>query len=132
VPLFYENPLAGPYQDYVGGTYHAMEMFNTFAPKAAAFDSTVATLDGITIGWQRVSSWLPWMKMGDRAGLMVFSTVGKRVRSVDDLPEPLRSEIRGNYPTFLKPPPLDDARPNETSWSWFRKQVAPTGATTKP
>jgi len=30
VPLFYRNPLAGDYQDYVGGTYHATEMFNFF------------------------------------------------------------------------------------------------------
>jgi len=29
IPLFYKNPLGGDYQDYVGGIYHATEMFNT-------------------------------------------------------------------------------------------------------
>ena len=30
IPLFYDNPLGGDFQDYVGGTYHAMEIFNDF------------------------------------------------------------------------------------------------------
>ena len=30
VPLFYRNPLGGDYQDYVGGKYHAAELFNFF------------------------------------------------------------------------------------------------------
>jgi hypothetical protein len=63
------------------------------------------------------------MKMGGRPGLVVFTTVGKRVASIDDLSEPLRGEIRGNYPLYLAPPPLDDARPNETSWTYIRKMV---------
>ena len=28
VPLFYTNPLAGDYQDFVGNNYHAMEIFD--------------------------------------------------------------------------------------------------------
>jgi hypothetical protein len=63
------------------------------------------------------------MKMGGRTGLVVFTTVGKRVGSIDDLSEPLRSEIRTNYPAYLVPPPLDDARPNETSWTYIKKIV---------
>ena len=31
-PLFYTNPLAGDYQDYVGGQYHAMEIFDFTMP----------------------------------------------------------------------------------------------------
>jgi hypothetical protein len=73
------------------------------------------------------------MKMGGRSGLVVFTTVGKRVASIEDLSEPLRSEIKANYPAYLAPPPLDDARPNETSWTYIRKIVdqrraAPAGA----
>jgi hypothetical protein len=63
------------------------------------------------------------MKMGGRTGLVVFTTVGKRVASIDDLSEPLRSEIRANYPIYVAPPPLDDARPNETSWTYIKKVV---------
>ena len=37
------------------------------------------------------------MKMGDRPGMMIFTTVGKRVAGIDDLTEPLLSELRNNY-----------------------------------
>jgi hypothetical protein len=33
----------------------------------------------------------------------------------------LRDEIAANYPIYDTPPPGDDARPNETSWTYFRK-----------
>jgi hypothetical protein len=39
----------------------------------------------------------------------------------------MRKEIDANYPAWRAPPPVDDARPNETSWTYFRKKV-PTPA----
>lgn len=122
-PLWYDNPLAGDYQDYVGNKYLAMEMLNSFTDAKSLLDPKVKTLPAVSISWARVSDWLPWMKMGGRAGVVVFTTVGKRVASIDDLSEPLRSELKANYPTYLAPPPLDDARPNETSWTYIRKII---------
>jgi hypothetical protein len=122
-PLFYDNPLAGEYQDLVGNKYHAMEMLNTFADAKALLDPKLKTLPTASISWARVSDWLPWMKMGGRTGLIAFTTVGMRVASVEELSEPLRSEIRTRYPLYLEPPPLDDARPNETSWTHIKKLV---------
>lgn len=122
-PLWYDNPLAGDYQDYVGNKYLAMEMLNSFTDAKSLLDPKVKTLPSVSISWARVSDWLPWMKMGGRAGVVVFTTVGKRVASIDDLSEPLRSEIRANYPLYLQPPPIDDARPNETSWTYIRKVI---------
>jgi hypothetical protein len=63
------------------------------------------------------------MKMGGRTGVLVATTVGKTVKSIDDLSEPLRTEIKTNYPVYLTPPPLDDARPNETSWTYIKKII---------
>ena len=40
VPLFYENPLAGDYQEYVGGTYHVMEIFNFIVDKDELLDAS--------------------------------------------------------------------------------------------
>ena len=37
--------------------------------------------------------------------------------------EPLRSVLTSRYPSYFEPPPLDDARPNETSWTVFRKHL---------
>jgi hypothetical protein len=129
-PLFYDNPLAGDYQDYVGNKYLAMEMLNSYTDAKWLLDPKVKTLPAVSISWARVSDWIPWMKMRGRTGMVVFTTVGKRVARIEDLGEPLLTEIRATYPTYLAPPPLDDARPNETSWTYIKKiidQRAKTG-----
>lgn len=123
VPLFYENPLAGDYQEYVGGTYQAIEMFNFFFDEAALLDPSVGGLDNTQVSWARVSKWLPWMKMGDRAGQMIYNGSGKRLATWDELPEILRAELMRVKPEYNAPPPLDDDRPNETSWTYFKKVV---------
>jgi hypothetical protein len=125
VPLFYENPLAGEYQDYVGGTYHAMEIFNTIVDKDELLDATKDIAYPV-IAWSRISKFLPWMKMGDRQGYMIFSGTGKKmVGGFDAMPEPIKKEIAANYPEYRHAPPTDDTRPNETSWTYFKKKVAP-------
>ncbi|MEZ5498378.1 MAG: DUF1838 family protein [Steroidobacteraceae bacterium] len=124
VPLFYRNPLGGDYQKYIGGTYHATEMFNFFGPIAALTDQSVTSAP-VQVGWVRISGWLPWMEMGDRSGLLYFHSAGRKLGSWDELPEAFRSLIERDYPLWKSPPPLDDKRPNETSWTYFRKQVAP-------
>ena len=70
-----------------------------------------------------LADWLPWMKMGDRVGLMFTSTVGGRLTSIEQLPEPLLSELKNNYPEYMTPPPLDDSRPNRTSWMAVKDHV---------
>lgn len=122
-PLFYKNPLGGDYQDWVGGTYHAMEMGNDFFYADDLFDGEKPTVAHHSISWSRTSRWLPWMKMGDRNGLVYTATVGGRTSSIDELPEPLRSILRERYPQYAAPPPLDDTRPNETSWEVFKKMM---------
>jgi hypothetical protein len=122
IPLFYPNPLGGEYQEYVGGTYHAMEMFNFFGYESELLDGSNSGVERVTLSWSRVSDWLPWMEMGDRQGMLIFSCVGKRLSRWADLPAPMRAEIEKSYPAFTAPPPLDDTRPNETSWTYFKKQ----------
>ncbi len=121
--LFYDNPMAGEYQDYVGGTYHAME-FGTDAVNAKQLlDPKTTRVDDAVLSWARVSKWLPWMKMGDRDGVAIFHTAGVKARRFDDLPEPMRSEIKTNYPKYQSPPSIDDTRPNETSWTVAKREI---------
>lgn len=127
VPLFYENPLQGGYQDYVGGKYHATEMFNSFGDLDDLLSDKTATAQ-VRIGWVRISGWLPWMKMGDRVGDLYFHAAGQKLASFDEMPASFKDEIRRSYPEYTTPPPLDDKRPNETSWTYFRKQVPAKGA----
>lgn len=121
--LFYKSPLAGEYQDYVGGTYHAMEFGTSAASASEALDAGDNELQDTLISWVRISRWLPWMKMGDRDGLVVFHTAGMRLDSWEQLPEVVRREVDARYPTYKAPPPLDDPRPNETSWTVFKKFI---------
>jgi hypothetical protein len=122
-PLFYSNPLAGDFQDYVGGTYQAIEIFNFMADKAELLDAA-KDKSFPTIAWTRVSKFLPWMKMGDRQGYMIFSGTGKKlVGGFDAMPDAIRKEIALNYPAYNHAPPLDDARPNETSWTYFKRMM---------
>jgi hypothetical protein len=122
VPLFYKNPLAGEYQDFVGNHYHAMEIFDFVMPAKEALNPRSREING-TVSWVRLSDWLPWMKMGGRAGGMVHNAVGTKVKSFDELPKVLKDEIALNYPTYNTPPPLDDQRPNATSWTEFKKKL---------
>jgi hypothetical protein len=123
VPLFYTNPLAGDYQDYVGGHYHAMEIFNTFYPAADLLDSRVERIRESRISWQRISGWLPWMKMGGRPGLLVFNATGFSTFDKARVAPILRQALNERYPGYWTPPPLDDARPNETTWTVTRKAI---------
>lgn len=120
VPLFYPNPLGGKFQQYVGGAYHATEMFNFFGDVDNLKDpqQTSATA---SVGWARFSNWLPWMEMGDRVGLLYFHTAGRKLESFEDLSEVMQAEIASNFPEYSEPPPLSDQRPNETSWTSFRR-----------
>ena len=120
IPLFYPNPLGGKYQEFVGGTYQATEMFNFFGD---VNDLTKAAGDTsrIRVGWARISDWLPWMKMRGRSGILYFHTAGRKLESFEQLPEVIKSFIDDNYPHYRKPPPVDDSRPNETSWTYFKK-----------
>ena len=124
IPLFYENPLAGDYQEYIGGTYHAMEIFNFIVDKDELLDATKDVAYPV-IAWSRVSKFLPWMKMGDKQGYMIFSGTGKKLKGgFDAIPDGLKKEIASNYPTYNHAPPTDDTRPNETSWTYFKKKMA--------
>ena len=67
VPLFYTNPLAGDYQKYVGGFYHATEMFNFMGDLDDLLDPTRPSAN-VRVGWVRIADWLPWMQMSGREG----------------------------------------------------------------
>ncbi len=120
VPLFYPNPLAGDYQNYVGNSYHAMEIFDFAALKSDLYDSSKPTAYPM-ISWVRISPWAPWMEMGGRPGHMVFNAMGQKLPGgFEELPNVLKNEIRENYPIYEQAPPKDDTRRNETTWTKFK------------
>lgn len=122
LPLFYTNPLAGEYQDYVGNHYHAMEIFDFVADRRTLLSSRTDTANA-ALSWVRIAPWMPFMKMGSRPGLMVFNAMSQPVAGIEALPPVLRDAIAADYPTYAVPPPLDDARPNATSWTVARDAI---------
>ncbi|MEO0574801.1 MAG: DUF1838 family protein [Pseudomonadota bacterium] len=130
VPLFYPNPLAGDYQAEIGGTYHATEMFNFMGDLDSLLGADTDTAE-VQVGWVRMSDWLPWMMMGGRDGVIYMHTAGRKLDSWDDMSDLMKQEIATHYPDYVGPPPADDTRRNETSWSYYKKlrdgeRVAPT------
>ena len=120
VPLFYKNVLGGEYQKYVGGTYHATEIFDFNGDMDELLDPAIDSAEPI-VSWVRISQWLPWMEMNGRHGNMYFNAMGKKLQSFDQLSDTMKSEIATNYPEYTAPPPGDDTRRNETSWTYMKK-----------
>ena len=125
VPLFYNNPLGGDYQKNIGGTYHATEMFNFFGNIDELTNPKIAN-PAIQVGWVRFADWLPWMEMNGRAGLIYIHAAGRKLDRFDQLPPVVLKAIETTYPEYSSPPPGDDARENETSWTYFKKKVPPS------
>ncbi|MBC6428142.1 MAG: DUF1838 family protein [Cellvibrionales bacterium] len=126
VPLFYTNPLGGNYQKYVGGTYHATEIFDFNGSTEELLDDRKPVSYPV-ISWVRIAQWLPWMEMGSRSGLLYFNAMGKKLNGFQQLPAILKDEIAANYPEYTAPPPTDDKRPNETSWTYMKKIIDKRG-----
>ncbi len=123
IPLFYKNPLGGEYQAYVGGTYHAMEIFNSFYDAKKLLSTRSKSIGQSHLSWSRVAKWLPWLEMGDKPGIMIFNANGFSTFDRDRIPEKLMKILNDRYPLYLTPPELTDTRPNETSWTVFKKYM---------
>ena len=131
IPLFYANPLL----DIKGGNkmqnYHALEMFDFFLSENDLTDQTSPRVSNIFIAWNRIAQWEPWMQMGDQRGELIFDAAGMRVNEFSELSTTLRNEIQKNYPNFQAPPPLNDPRPNRTSWSNYKDWLISNQTQTK-
>lgn len=130
IPLFYRNPLGGEFQPYVGGMYHAMEIFNSFYAADRILDNDVRSVGESHLAWSRVAQWLPWLEMGDRPGVMIFNATGFSTFDQSRIPGKLKALLDERYPEYWTPPPLDDDRPNETSWTVFKKHLEVRNAKT--
>ncbi|MBM4221830.1 MAG: DUF1838 domain-containing protein [Gammaproteobacteria bacterium] len=58
--------------------------------------------------YQATSDWLPWMKMGQRPGFVVWHEAGKKLFSLDDLPATTRTAMEQIHPQwFVRPVPWE-------------------------
>jgi hypothetical protein len=123
VPLAYPNALlpADFPAESSGPTYLASEHFTFFAKKKDLDDARLVSVP-LTYAWARTGPWLPWMKMGTRAGYLLYSGHGKKFESFDELPADVRAYTVANFPLY-KSAPATYQTPNETSWTYYKKQA---------
>ncbi|MFE3454212.1 DUF1838 family protein [Nonomuraea sp. NPDC059194] len=120
VLLAYPSPLpVADYPDNSGDdTYRAMELFQFFARATDVDDPDMANVP-CTLSWTRVAPWLPWMRMADRPGALVYHCRGAKLADWAAVPERTREFIAAHGPRFAEAPEAWSA-PNETSWTSFR------------
>ena len=136
VPLSYPNalsPTAFP-EESSGDQYIASEHFGFFAKLS---DMNNPALDSVPYvnSWFRTGPWLPWMKMGQRPGDLIYSGEGKKLEhGFADLPADVQAYTREHFPKFVNAP-ASFVTPNETSWSVYKDTKQPEASsvtTAKP
>lgn len=124
VPLAYPNPISPekfPLHS-TGAMYVGSEHFGFYARMNELADPKVQSAP-ISIAWFREAPWLPWMEMGDRPGLLVYSGYGKKLMGgIDELPSDFKAYIEKNAPEYLTAP-KNWVEPNATSWTVYKAKV---------
>jgi hypothetical protein len=71
--------------------------------RAALADESLASVPG-HVTFNSVSSWIDWMKMGDRPGYMLSRGSGRKFARFDDLPASFLDIVRERHPAIAKDP----------------------------
>jgi hypothetical protein len=126
IPLSYPNPLlpAEYPAESSGPMYLASEHFTFFAKKSD-LENTRLTSVPSAWAWARTGPWLPWMKMGQRPGYLLYSGHGRKFERFEDLPADIREATVARFPDYQRSP-ASYATPNETSWTYYKKRFAPS------
>ncbi|MGH1395112.1 MAG: DUF1838 domain-containing protein [Trichormus sp.] len=120
----YPNPLAADstlseYSPYE--IYQAAELFKLTVPTADLFNSELNSVSKLQLSWDRMGQWLPWMKMSDRPGHLIYSAFGSKVNDLTELPQLLQDEINNRVPLYKQAPKGFDDGEDMTSWLYFKK-----------
>ena len=57
-----------------------------------------------TMHYQSMSSWYPWMRMGQRAGVCSFELSGRKLSRTDEIPARVRAFLEDRQPGFIENP----------------------------
>jgi Protein of unknown function (DUF1838) len=132
IPLAYPNALqpADYPEESTGPTYIASEHFLFFMKTRDLMDEKLTSIP-LSYAWTRTGPWLPWMKMGTRPGYVLYSGQGKKLKNADELDPIVRETAMKLHPDFMSAP-KSYTSPNETSWTYYKKQFPKTGAASAP
>lgn len=100
--------------------YQSAELFQFFVDKADLNDAEQSSVYS-EMSWVRVGDWLPWMEMADKEGYLVYHCRAFKLENgYQDLPKHIKDYVAANQPKY-KTAPTIFTKPNETSWSYFKK-----------
>jgi hypothetical protein len=120
----YPNPLAAEpkFAEYSPNpTYQAAELFKITVPTEELLDPELLSVSKLQLAWDRIGPWVPWMKMGDRPGQLIYSAYGSKVKGLSELPLLLQDEINTRVPLYKNAPQSCLDGEDITSWLYFQK-----------
>jgi hypothetical protein len=120
----YPNVLAEDQQfaDYSPhALYQAAELFKLTVPLADLVNPDLPSVSELHLSWDRIGPWLPWMKMGDRSGQLIYSGYGSKVKDFTELPQLLQEEINTRIPVYKNAPIAALDGEDMTSWHYFKR-----------
>jgi hypothetical protein len=120
----YPNPLAEDpkFADYSPNpTYQAAELFKLTSPTKELLNPETISVSKLQLCWDRMGPWVPWMKMGDRSGQLIYSAYGRKVSGFEELPQLLQDEINTRVPLYKNAPKAFIDGEDITSWLYFQK-----------
>ena len=120
----YPNPLASdrrfaPYSPQP--IYQATELFKLTVSTTELRNEEATSVSKMILAWDRIGPWVPWMKMGDRPGNLVYSAWGGKVATFSELPQLLQEEINTRVPLYKNAPKSQAEIEDMTSWTYFKK-----------
>lgn len=76
-----------------------------------------------TFSWSSIGDYLPWMRMADRPGHLVYMARGAKLEGgFNAIPSTLKHYILRSRPEFAEAPDFFSS-PNENSWSNWKKEM---------
>ena len=121
IHLTYPNALAQntAYALYSGPSlYQASEMFK-YVFKREDLSTAEASVEDVTVTWDRIGPILPWMKMGQKDGTLIYTAQGRKLTGFDQLPALIQTEILTRVPLYLSAPSCFYDKRNVSSWTYF-------------
>ena len=126
--LAYPSPLpADSFPEYSGSNlYQGAELFHFFVSLDDLSDTTLTTVP-CRLSWTRFGQWLPWMRMADRPGYLIYHCSGAKLAGgFEALPEDIRALVADHDMDFSRAPE-EYTSPNQTSWTYFRRLLEAGG-----
>jgi hypothetical protein len=117
-----EDPTLAPYSPQP--IYQAAELFKLVVPTTDLLGAERSTVSRLTLSWDRIGPWLPWMNMGRQPGQMIYSATGQKVYGFTDLPQLLQEQIDQRVPIYRNAPTSRQPQTDMTSWSYFKQHFS--------